>query len=154
MLASAVVGESHLVCNAIPIYYISYWLGLLGFWTLSIVQHSEQHRVSEKAPVSKMCSPEYHMMDKVQKHSNDKCFTPTSEPFRVYLILNVLHQLLHWERMAHKLDCMLPDRTCVYFRVSNKIMRTILEHKNKWSSNHMQKKSISCLYKMNCRWNL
>jgi hypothetical protein len=124
--------ESYPVCNMILIYYISYWLGLLGFWTLSIIWHSEEQRVSNKAVVSKMCSLEYHTTDKVQKHSNPKCHRTLLEPLEC--ISNVLHQMLHWERMAHKLDWMLPDRTCVCLRVSNRLMRAMLKHKNKWLS--------------------
>jgi hypothetical protein len=30
------------------------------------------------------CSPEYQMMEKVQKPSNSLCYTPSSEPFRIY----------------------------------------------------------------------
>jgi hypothetical protein len=32
---------------------------------------------------------EYRMMDKVQEPSNSVCYTPSSEPFRIYMSLHV-----------------------------------------------------------------
>jgi hypothetical protein len=83
----------------------------MGFWTLSIIWHSKEHNVSQTDPFSKMiCSLEYQMMENVQEPSNPKCYTPSSVPFRIYLILNALHQLLYRERMAYRLEHMLLER--------------------------------------------
>jgi hypothetical protein len=35
-----------------------------------------------------LCSLEYQTMDKVRKPSNPECYTPSSEPFRIYLHKN------------------------------------------------------------------
>jgi hypothetical protein len=65
------------------------WL-LLSFWTLSIVQIStnRNRNVSETDPVSetlRFLFVEIRMMDKVQKLCSNECYTPSSEPFRMYL---------------------------------------------------------------------
>jgi hypothetical protein len=42
------------------------------------------HLRMERDPVSKtLCSLEYQRMDKVQKPGNPKCYTPSSEHFRI-----------------------------------------------------------------------
>jgi hypothetical protein len=33
---------------------------------------------------------EHRMMDKVQKPSNPECYTPSSEPFKIYISLRLL----------------------------------------------------------------
>jgi hypothetical protein len=46
----------------------------------------------ETGPVSKMScfySLEYRMMEKVQEPSNSECYTPSSEPFRIYYFENL-----------------------------------------------------------------
>jgi hypothetical protein len=46
-----------------------------------------EHNVSETDPVSETLFSnflEYWMMDKAQKPSNSKCYTPSSEPIRIY----------------------------------------------------------------------
>jgi hypothetical protein len=61
-------------------------LGLLDFWlSLSSRCLPHPHLRTETEPVSGMlCSLEYWMVDKVQKPSNQKCYSPSSEPFRIY----------------------------------------------------------------------
>jgi hypothetical protein len=59
------------------------------FWTLSIVRNSitRKHKVSETGSVSEtLCFLviEFRTMDKVQKPNIDECYTPSSEPYRVY----------------------------------------------------------------------
>jgi hypothetical protein len=51
---------------------------LVGFWTLSIVQYSLIFGIFE-----------YWTMDKVQKPTNSECYTPSSEPIRIYMIERV-----------------------------------------------------------------
>jgi hypothetical protein len=41
-------------------------------------------------------SLEYRMMEKVQKPSNFVCYTPSSEPCRIYLLLSVLYNEFPW----------------------------------------------------------
>jgi hypothetical protein len=46
------------------------------------------HLRTETDPVSETsCSLEYRTMDKVQNPGNPKCYTPSSGPFRIYLII-------------------------------------------------------------------
>jgi hypothetical protein len=57
------------------------------FWTFSVVWYSREHDVSETDPVSETsCSLDYQM-EKVQKPSNSVCYTPSSEPFRIFVLL-------------------------------------------------------------------
>jgi hypothetical protein len=77
---------------------------LLSFWTLSIVRIStnRKHNVSETGTVSvfrqvgghllyrknqKLAFPQamfWHRLWKVQKLNSNECYTPSSEPFRMY----------------------------------------------------------------------
>jgi hypothetical protein len=65
---------------------------LLSFWTLSIVRiyTNRKQNVSETGSVSEtLCFlfVEIRTMDKVQKLSSNECYTPSSEPFRMYVIV-------------------------------------------------------------------
>jgi hypothetical protein len=58
-------------------------------WSLSIIRIStnRKHNVSETDPVSEtLCFlfVEIRMMDKVKKLNSNECYTPSSEPFRMY----------------------------------------------------------------------
>jgi hypothetical protein len=60
-----------------------------------VTGHTKEHNVSETDPVSKMlCSLEYWTMDKVQKPSNPKCYTPSTEPFRINPIIKFFYMKL------------------------------------------------------------
>jgi hypothetical protein len=62
-----------------PVADVSSVLGTQGSMCLP------PHLRTERDPVSEMlCSLEYRAMDEVQKPSNPECYTPSSEPFRIY----------------------------------------------------------------------
>jgi hypothetical protein len=57
------------------LFFLKWGLGLMRFWTLSIVRYSKEHQIT---PL------EYRTMDKVQTPSNPKGYTTSSEPFKIY----------------------------------------------------------------------
>jgi hypothetical protein len=54
---------------------------LMGSWTLSTIWYS---------------SREYKTMNKVQNPSNSECHTPSSEPFRIYMIYDVPNHISNY----------------------------------------------------------
>jgi hypothetical protein len=67
----------------------NYWF--FGFCPSSGILETRKHNVSETDPVSKTLFffyfLQYWTMDKVQRPSNSECYTPSSEPFRIYMIV-------------------------------------------------------------------
>jgi hypothetical protein len=64
---------------------------LLGFWTIpsSGILENRKYDVSERDPVSETSCfyfPKYRTMESVQNPSNSVCYTPPSQPFRMYFI--------------------------------------------------------------------
>jgi hypothetical protein len=64
---------------------------LLSFWALSIVRISTNQKTQRFGNwicfrnVVFFWFVEIRMMDEVQKLSSNECYTPTSEPFRMYM---------------------------------------------------------------------
>jgi hypothetical protein len=70
-------------CNALVNTVIN--SELIGFWTLSIVQYSKKlENKTFRKPDLFPSSGQYWTMDKVQKPINSECYTPSSEPIRIY----------------------------------------------------------------------
>jgi hypothetical protein len=67
-----VIVDNNRAFPASAVTWVSVWQ---SFWTLSTISYSAR------------ILPEYEMMDKVQKHSNPECNTPSSVPFRIDLDL-------------------------------------------------------------------
>jgi hypothetical protein len=87
---------------------------------LSIVWYSKkirEHNVSETGSVSVLSFRnvvfsaflEYQTMDKVQKHSNSECYTPSSEPIRIYL-----------KSFALIIPCVQIPVTCGFLKLDDK----------------------------------
>jgi hypothetical protein len=71
----------------------------------------------ETDPVSETsCSLEYLMMEKVQKPSNSVCYTPSSEPFRIYH--NTCYELSPARNSTGKSVCQsVSQSVCVYLAI-------------------------------------
>jgi hypothetical protein len=61
---------------------------LMGQLSRCLLPHL--HLRTKKNPVSETsCSLEYQMMEKVPKPSNSVCYTPSSEPFSIYITTHI-----------------------------------------------------------------
>jgi hypothetical protein len=63
--------------------------------SVSILREWETPLLGLLERVKPRYSLEYWTMDKVQKPSHPKCHTPSSEPFRIYLILSCILVMKH-----------------------------------------------------------
>jgi hypothetical protein len=71
MAAQLVASRVVLTSTKLVSLYPTNWSLLLSFWTLSIVRISTNRK---------------RTMDKVQKLNSNECYTPSSEPFRMYFL--------------------------------------------------------------------